>query len=120
MKKKTPILALPALLIAATAYGAPVGTAVAPFEVDDFIGERLYGEAHAPLGIVGAADTDLGLIQIAGPQGQVATIHASMLVDATNLQAPTLTMSDIASLSNLSTSSVPVVSPEIFVEEPFE
>jgi hypothetical protein len=96
----------------------PVENAVAPWELNKFIGKSLRGHAFEPLGIVGAADPGQGVIQMVGPQGQVATIHASMLVEGASLRAPSLTIGDIAAASTFATSGIPIVEPRIIVEEP--
>ena len=114
------VLALSAALIAASTAPALAERPVAPWELDSFVGKTLKGRGHAPLGIVGAADTLNGVIQVVGPQGQVATIHNSMLVStgSANLQAPILTIGDVAGASTFSTSRIPLVAPRIIVGEP--
>ena len=116
---KTRLMMLPLLLLPTLASAAPpVEWTVAPWELNKFIGKSLRGHAFEPLGIVGAANPDLGVIQMVGPQGQVATVHVSMLVKGSSLRAPTLTAGDIAAASSFASSSVPIVAPRIIVGEP--
>jgi hypothetical protein len=118
MKKH--VLALSALLVAASAAPAMAERPVEPWELGGFIGTTLKGQGHAPLGIVGAVDKENGIIAMVGPQGQVATVHTSMLVStgSANLRAPLLTIGDIAYASNTGQSNVPFVAPRIIVGEP--
>jgi len=110
-----------ALFIGATAAApAMAERPVEPWELDGFIGQTLKGRGHAPLGIVGAADTRSGVISMVGPQGQIATIHTSMLVStgSANLRAPELSIGDVVAASNLGYSGVPIVAPSIIVGPP--
>jgi hypothetical protein len=110
-----PLLLATASPFAAQAYERPV----APWDLDRYIGKTLRGHAFAPLGIVGAADTEAGLIQMVGPQGQVATIHSSMLVEGADLRAPALTIGHIAAASSPTRSRVPIFDPSITVGDPY-
>jgi hypothetical protein len=88
------MLSLTLLLAVGAAIPAAANESpVAPWELDSFIGKSIKGSGFMPLGIVGAADTRDGLIQVVGPQGQVATLHTSMLVStgSCSLRAPSLT-----------------------------
>lgn len=114
------VLVLSVLLLAGTGAPALAEQPVAAWELGSFIGTTLKGRAHAPLGIVGAVDRQNGVIQMVGPQGQVASVHTSMLVSTgrANLRAPDLTIGDIAAASSLGYSSVPIMAPRIIVEDP--
>ena len=113
------LLPLALLSAAAVTPAAAVERPVAPWELDSFIGKQLQGDAFAPLGIVSAANEYNGLIAIVGRHGEVATIHASMLVSngKQNLRAPSLTTGDIAAVSYGGMSGVPIVDPRIIIEE---
>ena len=90
-------------------------------DLDHFVGTTLYGAAHAPLGVVSAANRDTGVIGVTGRHGEFADIDASLLThDGWTLHAPTLTAGDIKTASNVQLTSRESVlaAPRIIVVEP--
>jgi hypothetical protein len=122
MKMRTIILPLllsvaAAAPAAAYSYGSP--QPVESWQLNKFIGMNLHGRAYANLGVVSAANRNMGTIALVGRHGELATIHRSMLVrSGYQLRAPDLTYGDIARVSNGGMSRVPIVRGEIFIEEP--
>jgi hypothetical protein len=113
------MLLLPVLLFAAVgATQASATSPVAPSQLDSFIGTSLKGYGHTNLGIVGAANTEAGTIAVVGRHGELATVHASMMVrDGMTLRAPALTPNDIVRVSNAGLSKEPFTAGTIIIEE---
>jgi hypothetical protein len=92
---------------------------VAAAELDGFVGTAMKGLANAPLGIVGAANTQAGTVAVVGRHGELATIHASLMVkDGMKLKAPALSTGDIVRVSSAGRSSEPFRGGRIIVEDP--
>jgi hypothetical protein len=113
------MLLLPVLLFAAVGTTQASATSpVAPWQLDDFVGTSLKGHGHTSLGIVGAANTEAGTIAVVGRHGELATVHASMMVrDGGKLMAPALTRGDIVRQSNAGLSKEPFTAGTIIIEE---
>jgi hypothetical protein len=104
------------LVLCSSALGAPCFaqpsrslTPVAPQDLNRFIGATLYGRARANIGIVTAADSDRGTIQVVAWMGEVATIPVSLLGSAgLQLRAPAVTLGDVARASYTGQSRTPL------------
>jgi hypothetical protein len=114
-----PLLVLPAAAPAMAETSVPTAeTRVAPSALDRFVGTTMKGLADAPLGIVGAANTETGTVAVVGRHGEIATIHTSlMLKQGMKLKAPALGTGDIVRVSGAGRSSEPFRAGTIIVEE---
>jgi hypothetical protein len=118
MKKLSLFIAIGALIgTVAPALAEPVP--VAARDLDRYIGSTVWGAADADLGIVAAANRDMGTIAVVGPGGELATIDESMLMhDGDRLSAPEVTGADIAQMSYSGKSNVPIVRHgQVLIEE---
>lgn len=95
------VAALPAI----AAIGEPVGRA----QLGRYVGSELYGAHGADLGIISSVSTRAGDVSVVGPQGQVLTIGASMLMhNGLMLMAPDLTAAEIAAWTNEGKADTPI------------
>jgi hypothetical protein len=99
MKKNSLLLAM-ALSVAAVAPAAAWTSPVSNYELNRFIGTNLHGSGFSNLGVVAAASRQMGTVAVVGRHGELATIHASMLVkDGMRLRAPELSHGHIMAAS---------------------
>lgn len=92
-----------------------------PIDLNQFVGQNLFGAAHANLGSISQVDPNTGVIALTGRHGEYALITTSLVIpDGPNLRAPTLTQGDIklASDMNLSHPGATMMSPNIIIVEP--
>src|SRR6185312_12087195 len=100
MKPRTPLLFLLLLSTGLTAPASAEPRPVAAQDLSRFIGSDVLGAANADLGVVSQVDTNLGLIGLAGKNGEFATLHVSLLRrDGLRLFAPTLNVGYIVEIS---------------------
>jgi hypothetical protein len=110
------------LLIAGNAAQAlPTLQPVAGEELNQFVGWTLFGEAHAPLGVVSKYDLNAGVIGVVGRHGEFALLHISVLKrNGIELWAPTITFGEFAqaSIANLTQRGSTLIYPHVIVTEP--
>jgi hypothetical protein len=128
MKSRTQFLFL---LFLSAAFASPASADPRPVAAQDlsrFIGTDVLGAANADLGVVSEVDTNLGLIGLAGKNGEFATLHVSLLQrDGLRLFAPTLNVGYIVEISThlwsqpeLVAVAKPTMTPTVTVmERPF-
>ena len=92
-----------------------------PINLNNFVGQNVFGAAHANLGTVSRVDPYRGVIALTGRYGEYALISMSLLIpNGLSLRAPTLSQGDIkyASDANLRHPGATMTAPHIIVVEP--
>jgi hypothetical protein len=128
MRTRTSLLSLLLLPVFAAAPASAELAAIAPQDVNMFVGVEVHGAAHADLGVVTEADPNLGLVAISGKHGEFAVVHISLLRrDGMQIYAPTLNAGYIGQISDehwaftdMVAVAKPTMTPSITVtEQPF-
>ena len=112
--------------VALLAWAAVVAPAtaqetLAPWQLNHFIGQNLFGLGHMNLGVIMSADPQTGVIGLAGRHGEYVLLVSSdlLLQEGLNLWTPNLTPSEIRIGSEETLAHAPrtVVVPEVRVIE---